>query len=31
MEKIDPIAELRRLGQSVWLDHLDRRQIESGA
>lgn len=24
------IAELNSLGQSVWLDHLDRRQIESG-
>ena len=24
------IAELNALGQSVWLDHLDRRQIESG-
>jgi transaldolase len=24
------IAELNRLGQSLWLDHLDRRQIESG-
>ena len=24
------IAELNRLGQSLWLDHLDRRQIRSG-
>ncbi|HKT82629.1 MAG TPA: transaldolase [Solirubrobacterales bacterium] len=24
------ISELNRLGQSIWLDHLDRRQIESG-
>jgi len=30
MAKTDPIAELRRLGQSVWLDHLDRRMIRSG-
>ena len=30
MEKTDPIAELKRLGQSVWLDQLDRRMIRSG-
>src|SRR5690348_6468951 len=30
MANTDPIAELRRLGQSVWLDHLDRRMIRSG-
>ena len=30
MEKRDPIAELKRLGQSVWLDQLDRRMIRSG-
>jgi transaldolase len=24
------IEELNRLGQSIWLDHLDRRQVESG-
>jgi transaldolase len=26
----DPIAELKRLGQSVWLDQLDRAMIRSG-
>jgi transaldolase len=30
MEKPDPIAELKRLGQSVWLDQLDRAMIRSG-
>ncbi len=30
MEKTDRVAELRRLGQSVWLDQIDRRKIESG-
>lgn len=30
MEKRDPVAELRRLGQAVWLDQLDRRMIRSG-
>jgi transaldolase len=30
MERNDPIAELRRLGQSVWLDQLDRDMIRSG-
>jgi transaldolase/glucose-6-phosphate isomerase len=30
MEKINPIAELKRLGQSVWLDHIDRGMIRSG-
>ncbi len=30
MDKTDPIAELQRLGQSVWLDQLDRRMIRSG-
>src|SRR5262249_22381068 len=30
MTNIDRIAELRRLGQSVWLDHLDRQMIRSG-
>ena len=30
MEKTDPIRELRRLGQSVWLDHIDRTMIQSG-
>ena len=30
MEKTDPIAELKRLGQSVWLDQLDRAMIRSG-
>ena len=30
MEKRDPIGELKRLGQSVWLDQLDRRMIRSG-
>src|SRR5712664_1204130 len=26
----EPIAELKRLGQSVWLDQLDRGMIQSG-
>ena len=30
MEKRDPIAELKRLGQSVWLDQIDRGMIKSG-
>ena len=30
METTDPIAELRRLGQSVWLDQIDRGMIRSG-
>jgi transaldolase len=30
MNKLDPISELRRLGQSVWLDQLDRQMIRSG-
>ena len=30
MERRDPIAELKRLGQSVWLDQLDRTMIRSG-
>jgi transaldolase len=30
MENTDRIAELARLGQSVWLDQIDRRMIESG-
>ena len=30
MEKTDPIAELKRLGQSVWLDQLDRGMVASG-
>jgi transaldolase len=30
LEKKDPIAELRRLGQSVWLDQIDRTMIRSG-
>jgi len=30
MEKSNPIAELKRLGQSVWLDQLDRGMIRSG-
>jgi transaldolase len=30
LEKTDPIRELRRLGQSVWLDHIDRTMIQSG-
>src|SRR5215831_16646558 len=29
MEKIDRIAELKRLGQSVWLDQIDRRMIKT--
>ena len=31
MSRTDPIAELRRLGQSVWLDQIDRTMIRSGA
>jgi transaldolase len=30
MTSTDPIAELKRLGQSVWLDQIDRRMIQSG-
>jgi len=30
LEKTDPIAELKRLGQSVWLDQIDRTMIRSG-
>jgi transaldolase len=30
MDKNDPIAQLRRLGQSVWLDQIDRAMIRSG-
>ena len=30
MTQRDPIAELRRLGQSVWLDQIDRGMIQSG-
>src|SRR3989440_110698 len=30
MDKTDPIAELKRLGQSVWLDQIDRTMIRSG-
>ena len=30
MNRTDPIAEIRRLGQSVWLDQLDRAMIRSG-
>src|SRR5437762_13651846 len=30
MNKANPIAELRRLGQSVWLDQIDRAMIQSG-
>ena len=30
MNKTDPIAELKRLGQSVWLDQIDRGMIQSG-
>ena len=30
MEKTNPIAELRRFGQSVWLDQLDRGMIRAG-
>src|SRR2546427_7645194 len=30
MNKGNPIAELRRLGQSVWLDQIDRAMIQSG-
>jgi len=30
MEKSNPIAELKRLGQSVWLDQIDRDMIRSG-
>ena len=30
MDKPSPIAELKRLGQSVWLDQLDRTMIQSG-
>src|SRR2546430_7510342 len=31
MDKTNPIAELKRLGQSVWLDQIDRGMIRSGA
>ena len=30
MQKTNPIAELKRLGQSVWLDQIDRGMIQSG-
>jgi transaldolase len=30
MERIDPIGELKRLGQSVWLDQIDRGMIRTG-
>ncbi|TMC51714.1 MAG: transaldolase [Chloroflexi bacterium] len=30
MEKTNPIAELKRLGQSVWLDQIDRAMIRAG-
>ena len=30
MERIDAIQELKRLGQSVWLDQIDRGMIRSG-
>jgi len=30
MERIDPIRELKRLGQSVWLDQIDRGMIRTG-
>jgi transaldolase len=30
MSSTNPITELRRLGQSVWLDQLDRKMIRSG-
>ncbi len=30
MEKTNPIAELKRLGQSVWLDQIDRGMIQTG-
>src|SRR5881296_1904719 len=30
MSRTDPIAELKRLGQSVWLDQIDRTMIRSG-
>src|SRR2546423_4609568 len=30
MTRSNPIAELKRLGQSVWLDQLDRTMIQSG-
>jgi len=30
MEKTSPITELKRLGQSVWLDQIDRGMIQSG-
>ena len=30
MNKANPIVELRRLGQSVWLDQIDRAMIQSG-
>src|SRR5947209_16979654 len=30
MNKTNSVAELRRLGQSVWLDQLDRGMIQSG-
>jgi len=30
LEKTDPIAELKGLGQSVWLDQIDRTMIRSG-
>ena len=30
MDRTDPIADLKRLGQSVWLDQIDRAMIASG-
>jgi len=30
MEKTNPITEVKRLGQSVWLDQIDRGMIQSG-
>jgi transaldolase len=30
LERKDPIAELKRLGQSVWLDQIDRTMLRSG-
>ena len=30
MNKTNPMAELKRLGQSVWLDQIDRGMIQSG-
>src|SRR3989440_12464278 len=30
MSTTNPIAELKRLGQTVWLDQIDREMIQSG-